>query len=182
MRSCASAPARAAERGVAEHFYRLIGNLIPEIGQGPQPVIAPVPVLARHANNQPLDLQPDPRLPATGFEPSNLRATSLRYQARIVSGRACDFAENLAAQPMTDLAERGSLGVRELQSTLLLGLQDAVFGGQIFVPRQQLLVHRPRDVSQDPRPIHNGPPAPTVRDGITHHSPKCTGPPREPPY
>jgi hypothetical protein len=24
-----------------------------------------------------------------------------------------------------------------------------VFGGQIFVPRQQLLVHRPRDVGQE---------------------------------
>ncbi len=30
-----------------------------------------------------------------------------------------------------------------LQPPLQLGLQDAVFGGQIFVPRQQLLVHRP---------------------------------------
>jgi hypothetical protein len=39
---------------------------------------------------------------------------------------------------------RGSLGVRELQSTFQLGLQDEVFSGQIFVPHQQLLVHRPR--------------------------------------
>jgi hypothetical protein len=37
---------------------------------------------------------------------------------------------------MTDLAEQRSLGVRELQSSLQLGLQDAVFGGQIFVPPQ----------------------------------------------
>jgi hypothetical protein len=36
---------------------------------------------------------------------------------------------------MTDLAERGSLGVRELQSTLQLSPRDEVFGGQIFVPR-----------------------------------------------
>jgi hypothetical protein len=38
-----------------------------------------------------------------------------------------------------------------------LGFQDAVFGGQIFVPRQQLLVYRPGDAGQDARPIHNGP-------------------------
>jgi len=31
--------------------------------------------------------------------------------------------------------------------------QDAVFGGQIFVPRQQLLVHHPGGVSQDACPI-----------------------------
>jgi hypothetical protein len=36
---------------------------------------------------------------------------------------------------MTDLAERGSLGVRELEPPLQLGLQDAIFGGQIFNPR-----------------------------------------------
>jgi hypothetical protein len=56
---------------------------------------------------------------------------------------------------MTDLAERGSLGVRELQPPLQLGLQDAIFGGQIFNPRQQLLVHHPRDEGQNARPIHS---------------------------
>jgi hypothetical protein len=58
---------------------------------------------------------------------------------------------------MTDLTERGSVEVRELQPPFQLGLQDAVFGGQIFVPRQQLLVYRPGDVGQDARQIHNGP-------------------------
>jgi hypothetical protein len=38
---------------------------------------------------------------------------------------------------MTDLSEHGSLGVRELQSPVQQVLRDAVFGGQIFVPRQQ---------------------------------------------
>jgi hypothetical protein len=46
------------------------------------------------------------------------------------------LAENLAAQSMTDLAEPGSLGVRERHPPLQLGLQDAIFGGQIFDPRQ----------------------------------------------
>jgi hypothetical protein len=35
----------------------------------------------------------------------------------------------------------------------------------VFVPPQQLLVHRPRHVGQDARPIHNRPPAPTLNDG-----------------
>jgi hypothetical protein len=55
---------------------------------------------------------------------------------------------------MTNLAKRGSLGVRELEPSFQLGPQDAVFGGQIFVPRQQLLIHRASDVGQDARPIH----------------------------
>src|SRR5262245_59169347 len=88
-----------------------------------------------------------------------LRATGLRYQARMVSGCAtvATSARTFAAQTMTNLAERGSVGVREPQSTIQLSLQDAVFGGQIFVLRQQLLVHRPRDVGQDARPIHESP-------------------------
>jgi hypothetical protein len=58
------------------------------------------------------------------------------------------FAENLATQSMADLAERGSLGVRELQPPFQMSLQDAIFGSQIFIPCQQLLVHRPGDVSR----------------------------------
>jgi hypothetical protein len=67
-------------------------------------------------------------------------------------GDGCDLGENLPTQAMTNLAERGSLDVREHQSAF----QDAVFGGQTFVSSQQLLVHRPCDVGQDARPIHNG--------------------------
>jgi hypothetical protein len=43
-----------------------------------------------------------------------------------------------------------------------LALQDVVFRGQIFVPRQQLLIHRPGNVGKDARPVHSGPLAPTV--------------------
>jgi hypothetical protein len=75
---------------------------------------------------------------------------------RIVSGRPTDLGENLATQAMTNLAERGSLGVREHKSAFQVVFQDAVFGGQIFVPGQQLLVHRPCDVGQDAGPMHNG--------------------------
>jgi hypothetical protein len=58
---------------------------------------------------------------------------------------------------MTDLPEHRSLGVGELQSPIQLALQDAVFRSQIFVPRQQLLIHRPGNVGKDARPVHNGP-------------------------
>src|SRR5262249_7994745 len=33
--------------------------------------------------------------------------------------------------------------------------QEAIFGDQIFIPRQQLLVRHPRDEGQDARPIHS---------------------------
>jgi hypothetical protein len=65
------------------------------------------------------------------------------------------LGEDLAAQAMTDLGQCGSLGVRELQPPFQLGLQDPIFSDQIFAPRQQLLVHHPRDEGQDARPIHS---------------------------
>ena len=53
-------------------------------------------------------------------------------------------------------------------------------GRQISVPRQQLLVHRPRHIGQDARPIHNCPPAPTLDDVVTGLVENCTGTPNEP--
>ena len=52
-------------------------------------------------------------------------------------------------------------------------------GGQVFVPREQFLVHRPRHVGQDARPIHNGTLSCPRR---RRHGPsgKWTGPPSEP--
>jgi hypothetical protein len=62
----------------------------------------------------------------------------------------------------------------EHHSAFQLISQDAVFGGPIFVPSQQLLVHRPCDVGQDARPIHNGVFAPPPCGG---DRPKSTGTP-----
>jgi hypothetical protein len=53
---CAPAPA------LQDIANRLIGNHIPKIGQSAHnPVIAPVAVLASHANDQLLDFSGDPR-------------------------------------------------------------------------------------------------------------------------
>jgi hypothetical protein len=92
---------------------RLIRNHIPEIGQGAHnPVIAPVPVLARHANDQLLDLALDPRstramtnLRAIEFAGDQLAVPS---QGSVRPGDGCYLGENLAAHAMTNFAERGS--------------------------------------------------------------------------
>jgi hypothetical protein len=53
-------------------------------------------------------------------------------------------------------------------------------GGQIFVPRQQALVHCPLYAGQDARPIHNGHPAPTLCEGVVDRPKTSTGPPPAP--
>ncbi len=141
---------------------RLIADLIPQIGQRPRnPVIAPITVLLGHANDQLLDFSLDPRPTGAsrGFRAIEFAGDQLAVpgQDSVRPGHIGHLAENLAAQSMTDLTERGSLGVRESRPSFQLRLQDAVFGGQIFVPRQQPLVHHPGDVSQDACPIHNCP-------------------------
>src|SRR5258707_14030400 len=139
---------------------RLIADLVPQIAQRPRnPVIAPVTVLPRHANDQLLNFSLDPR-PAgasTSFRAIEFAGHQLAVpgQDGVRPGDIGHLAENLAAQSMTDLAERGSLGVRELQPPFQLGLQDAIFGGQIFDPRQQILFPHPRDEGQNAYPNHS---------------------------
>jgi hypothetical protein len=157
--SCACALLRAAERGVAGHC-RPSGRrpYAPDWPTPRNPVVTPITVLRGHANDQLLDLSLDPRLPGLrrAVEPSNLRATSsVPGQDGVRPGYIRHLGENLAARSMTDLAKRGSPGVRELEPPLQLGIQDAIFSRQIFLPRQQLQVHYPRDVGEDARSIHS---------------------------
>src|SRR5271166_5332109 len=122
---------------------RLIAYRIPQIGQRPRnPVITPIMVLPGHADDQLLNRSADPRSArtSTGLRAIELAGDELAVPSQdgVRSGHTGHLGESLAAQAMTDLAERGSLGVRELQPPFQLRLQNAVFGGQIFVPRQQL--------------------------------------------
>jgi len=94
------------------------------------------------------------------FEPSNLRATSLRLPSQDGGGQRGSryLAEGLAAQAMANLAELRPLGIREPQAPLQMGLQDSVFSSQILIPQQHLLVDRSRDKGQDACPLHKCPP------------------------
>src|SRR5215831_16925088 len=107
---------RVALQDIAD---RLIADPVPKIGQRPRnPVITPVTVLLGHANDQLLNLSLDPRPPEASMSLRTIEFAgdqlAVPGQDGVRSHRIGHLAENLAAQPMTDLAERGSLGVREL--------------------------------------------------------------------
>ena len=76
-------------------------------------------------------------------DPASCQTQGVPGQDSVRPGHIGHLGEHLAAQSMTDLAERGSLSVGELQPPFQLRPEDPIFGGQIFVPRQQLLVHHP---------------------------------------
>src|SRR6202022_2856528 len=107
------------------------------------PIITPVSVLAGHANDQLLDLSLDarPARASTGLRAIELAGDKLAIPARdgVRPGYGRDIGESLAAQPMTDLAERLSLGVREFQPPPQLRLEEPVLGRQVFIPRTQPL-------------------------------------------
>jgi hypothetical protein len=125
------------------------------------PVIAPVPVLAGHANDQLLDLplDPGPARILPGHRAIEFAGHKLAIPAKdgVRPSDGGDVGQNLAAQAMTDLAQHASLGIRQPRPAIQFRLEDAVLGGQVFVPRQQLRIHRPRHVGQDTRPIHKRP-------------------------
>src|SRR5215468_3456954 len=161
MWSCACAPAPAAYRGGAEHFPPFGRKLqTPDWPGPPQSGDSPRSGSARHANNQFLNGPVDPG----SARASMLRAIELaRAEPSVPSQNGIRqsgsryIAECLAAQSTTNLAELRSLGVRELRPTLQLASQDLVLSGEIFIPQQQLLVHRPADVGQDACPLHELP-------------------------
>ena len=84
---------------------RRIGNHIPKIGHGARdPVVALVPVLTHHANDQLLHLALEPRsartltsLRARAFTGDQLAVPG---QDRVRPGDGCDLGKNLATQAM----------------------------------------------------------------------------------
>jgi len=118
------------------------------------------PVLFGHEDNQFLNCPVDPG----SAWASMLRAIELARdepsvpsQNGIWQSGSRYVAECLAAQSTINLVELRSLGVRELRPTPQLASQDLVLSGEIFIPQQQLLVHRPADVGQDTCPLHELP-------------------------
>src|SRR5450830_1245279 len=111
-------------------------------------------------------------------EPSNLRATSLRYQARMVSGRAA-FATSPSAlrpsrRPISPSFARSAS--ESFSRPFNWPPQNPVFSSQILIPQQQLMVHRPRNVGQDTCPLHESPlVCPPIREGALNRPKKPSG-------
>src|SRR5260370_36194053 len=131
--SCAGALVREAERDVAGHcrpFDRRPHT--PDWPAPRNPVIAPITVLLGHANDQLLDFSLDPRPTGAsrGFRAIEFAGDQLAVpgQDSVRPGHIGHLAENLAAQSMTDLTERGSLGVRESRPSFQLRPHDRGFG------------------------------------------------------
>ena len=121
--------------------YSLIRNPVAKIGQGAHdPVIAPAAILPGHADNQLLDV-------VVYLRSANLSACLgpielLGHQFPVPTEdrvRLCSIRHVLKrfpTEPVTDLGERLSLGVRKQQAAVNLLLENAVFGNQILIAKE----------------------------------------------
>ena len=89
------------------------------------------------------------------LEPSNLRAMSRRYQARMVSGLATqdDLLKRSPAEPLADFSEGRSLGIRKAHTGGKVGAEDAILSCEVFILEQEFLIDQPGDVRQQPSPF-----------------------------
>jgi len=129
----------------------------PRLATPPQFGHGAVRILPGHAKNQFLNFSADPRSARGSPVPSthrNLRATSLRYHARMVvgQGRIRYIAENPTPQSMAD--RRASPARRPRASAVpSTGPSESGFPQPDTHSEQQFWCHRPDDEGQDYVPI-----------------------------
>jgi len=89
-------------------------------------------------------------------EPSNLAATSRRYQPRMVSGWATWAMPFITLRP-TRLAISASAPLRivEAQPGRQMGTQNAVLGQPVLIRQQQFLIDQPRHEREQGRPMQS---------------------------
>jgi hypothetical protein len=65
-----------------------------------------------------------------------------------------DLLQRFPTKTLSNLSQTDSLRVGEPQSPFDLISEDSALRHQIFVPKDQFLIHRPSDVCQHSLPIH----------------------------
>jgi hypothetical protein len=61
--------------------------------------------------------------------------------------------ERRATEPLADLSQRGSLGIRKAHTGRKVRPEDSIFGGQILILEQEFLIDQAGDVRQEPSPF-----------------------------
>jgi hypothetical protein len=70
-------------------------------------------------------------------------------------GNPRDVLQGFTAESLGDLAQGGSLGVRQPQAGWKLGSEDAILGGEVFIAEQQLLINEARHKGKQARPVES---------------------------
>jgi hypothetical protein len=132
---------------------RFIANGVAEIGKSTDdPIVAPPGFsLAMRTIRSTASLETGGRpIALRYFDPSNFRATSRRYQARICFrlNDSGDLRKCFPAQPFANFRQSRPLRVGQLRTLRQLRPENPIFGDQVFVLKQQLLVNQARNIRQ----------------------------------
>jgi hypothetical protein len=137
--------------------HRLIGQAVTQIGQGSDDaVISPAGVLSHHSHHQGFHFLSNPGRPGycRCLEPSNSLATSLRYQAKMVSGLATQATARSALRP-----RRFPISARVARSGSLNGNLEGSFALRIRFLRPD--IHSAAEAPGSPSPSRKPAAAPT---------------------
>jgi hypothetical protein len=137
----------------------LITDRIAEMGQGADyTIVPPGPILSGQAHHQGFQLRIDRRAP---WRPAFLRAVELLGDELAMPGQngvGLDKGDYFRQRPfsklLADLGQGPALAIGQSHTACDPIPKDAVFGHQIFVPQQQLLIDGPCDGREQRFPAH----------------------------
>src|SRR5262249_25801417 len=143
----------------------LSADVVAQMDEGAsKTVIAPATILLGHLHHQVLqrlvDAGATQKLALVGAIELRGRELPVPAQNRLGFDDVGDFLQGLLAQFFADLGQGRPFRVCELYASLELVAQNAVFGYQILVAEQELLIDGPRDIGQQRFPIHTSFPLP----------------------
>jgi hypothetical protein len=138
--------------------HRLIGNGMPEIGQGADDaVVSPTGVLSGEADNERLHFGLDSgsawRRTEFGAVEFAGNESAVPGEDGIGFGNTGNLLKSSAAESLTDLSERGSFGIRKANTGGKVGSKDPILGCEVLILEQEFLINQPGDVRQQPSPF-----------------------------
>ena len=131
----------------------LIGHVMTQVGERTNDaIVPPAGVLASHFHNQCFDFGPDSRAAwiAALFRTVEFAGDqpSVPCQDRVWLGNLGYLSQRFASETLTDLRQRGPLGVRQAHPRRQMRPQDSVFRSQVLVLEEQFLVDQAGHVGQ----------------------------------
>jgi hypothetical protein len=139
--------------------HRLVAHDVPQIAHGTDDSpVAPAAILPGHLQHPLFDHLYRRCAPRRR---SNLRSVELPRNELAVptkdglgSNDLSHLRQSLPAEAPANFGQTDSLRVRETRSPVDLVPENPIFRHQVFVPKEELLVHRAGDVRQHSLPIH----------------------------
>ena len=118
-------------------------------------IVAPIAILASHTDDQVRDLSADSRSSRIGAVFGTIKLLGDQLAIPTQDGLRFrdqgDLLQRLTSEPLPDRGQRRSLRIGQSESGWQMRAKNPVLCNQVFILQQELLVHHPGNVRQQPR-------------------------------